>query len=136
MPPASVTNEPDDQQQQQRANGGVDSRQDDARTEVEAELRNEPTANEGACDSHEEVAENPEPGALHDLASQPSGNEADQQYDEQTLTRHVHLRCLQPHQQTDEFSSGSGDASPIFKDGRAESDHSPFEQGGITLLPY
>jgi hypothetical protein len=33
--------------------------------EVEAELRNEPTANEGACDSHEEVVENPEPGAPH-----------------------------------------------------------------------
>ena len=51
-------------------------------------MRNEPTANEGACNSHEEVAENPEPGALHDLASQPSGNEADQQYDQETFTRY------------------------------------------------
>ena len=33
---------------------------------MEAELRKEPTANEGACDSYEEVAEIPEPGALHD----------------------------------------------------------------------
>jgi hypothetical protein len=85
--------------------------------EVEVELRNEPTANEGACDSHEEVVENPEPGAPHDLASQPSGNEADQQYDQETFTRHVHLRCLQAHQQADEFSSGSGDASPVKKTG-------------------
>jgi hypothetical protein len=28
-----------------------------------------------------------------------------------------HLRCLQLHQQADEFSSGSGDASPVKKTG-------------------
>jgi hypothetical protein len=33
---------------------------------------------------------------LHDLAGQPSGNEADHQYDHQTFTRHVHLLILQP----------------------------------------
>jgi len=48
---------------------------------MEAELRKEPAANEGACDSYEEVADNPEAGALHDFARQPSGNEADHQYD-------------------------------------------------------
>jgi len=47
---------------------------------VEAELREEPTADEGTCDSDEEVADDPEPGALHDLAGQPSRNEADHQY--------------------------------------------------------
>ena len=31
--------------------------------EVEAELRKEPTANEGTSDSDEKVADNPEPGA-------------------------------------------------------------------------
>jgi hypothetical protein len=50
------------------------------------------------------VADNPEPGALHDLAGQPSGNEADHQYDQETFTRHVHLPILQLHQQADEFS--------------------------------
>jgi hypothetical protein len=87
MPPASATNEPDDQQQQQRADGGVDDCRDNARAEVEAELREEPTADEGTCDSDEEVADNPEPGALHDLARQPSGYETDHQYDQETFTR-------------------------------------------------
>jgi hypothetical protein len=36
---------------------------------VQAELREKPAANEGTCDSDEEVADDPEPGALHDLAA-------------------------------------------------------------------
>ena len=56
---------------------------------MEAELRKEPTANEGTSDSNEKVADNPEPGALHNLTGQPSGNEADHQYDQETFTRHV-----------------------------------------------
>jgi hypothetical protein len=32
---------------------------------------------------------------LHDLARQPSGNEADHQYDQKTFTRHMHLCILQ-----------------------------------------
>jgi hypothetical protein len=65
---------------------------------VEAEARKEPTANEGTCDSYEQVTDDPEPGALHDLAGQPSGNETDHQYDQETFTRHVHLRILSIHQ--------------------------------------
>ena len=44
---------------------------------MQAELREKPAANEGTCDSDEEVADDPEAGALHDLARQPSGNQAD-----------------------------------------------------------
>jgi hypothetical protein len=32
------------------------------------------------------------------LPGQPAGNETDQQYDQETFTRHVHLRILQSHQ--------------------------------------
>ena len=66
-----------------------------ARAEVQAELREKPAANEGTCDSDEEVADDPEAGPLHDLARQPSGNEADHQYDQETFTRHMHLCILQ-----------------------------------------
>ena len=94
-PAAAATNEPDDQQQDQRADGGVDDRRDDAGAEMDAELRKQPAADEGADDSNEEIADDPEPGALHDLAGQPARNEADHQYDQETFTRHVHLRILQ-----------------------------------------
>jgi hypothetical protein len=56
---------------------------------MDAELRKQPAPDEGAHDSNEEIAEEPKPGALHDLAGQPSGNEADQQDDEETFARHV-----------------------------------------------
>jgi len=45
----------------------------------------QPVANEGADDPDEEVADESEAGASHDLARQPSGHEADQQYDKETL---------------------------------------------------
>jgi hypothetical protein len=76
-PPASATNEPDDQQQYQRADGGVDDRRNNARAKMDAELRKQPTTDEGAYNSNDEIADDPKPGALHDLAGQPSGNEAD-----------------------------------------------------------
>jgi hypothetical protein len=76
-PPASATNEPDNQQQYQRANGGVDNRRNNARAKMDAELRKQPTTDERAYNSNDEIADDPKPGALHDLAGQPSGNEAD-----------------------------------------------------------
>jgi hypothetical protein len=76
-PSASATNEPDYQQQYQRADGGVDDRRNNARAKVDAELRKQPTTDEGAYNSNDEIADDPKPGALHDLTGQPSGNEAD-----------------------------------------------------------
>ena len=61
---------------------------------MDAELREQPTPDEGAYDSNEKIADNPKPGALHDLAGQPSGDEADHQYNQETFTRHIHLRIL------------------------------------------
>jgi hypothetical protein len=85
-PSASAANESDDQQQDQRADGGVDDRRNDARAKMDAELRKQPTADEGAYDSNDDIADDPEPGTLHDLTGQPPGNEADQQYDQETFS--------------------------------------------------
>jgi hypothetical protein len=76
-PSASATNEPDDQQQYQRADGGVDDRRNNARAKMDAELRKQPTTDERANYSNDEIADDPKPGALHDLSGQPSGTEAD-----------------------------------------------------------
>src|SRR5947209_2971311 len=84
--PPPPLNEPDDQQQYQRADSGVDDRCNNAGAEMDSQLRKQPTADEGTYYSDDEIADDPEPGALHDLAGQPSGNEADDQYDEETLT--------------------------------------------------
>ena len=65
---------------------------------MEAELRKQPTANEGTCNPYEEVTDDPEPGTLRDLTGQPSGNETDHQNDQQTITRYMHLRILSIYQ--------------------------------------
>ena len=76
-PSASATHEPDDQQQYQRADGGVDDRRNNARAKMDAELRKQPTTDERTNNSNDEIADDPKSGALHDLAGQPSGNDND-----------------------------------------------------------
>jgi hypothetical protein len=100
---------------------------------VEAELRKEPTANEGTSDSDEKVADNPEPGALHNLTGQPSGNEADHQYDQETFTRHVHLRILQLHQQADKFPPAHETRDPSEKTARPKANIRYFKEEGNLL---
>jgi hypothetical protein len=94
-PSASAANEADDQQQDQRADGGVDDSRNEARAKMDAELRKQPTTDECADDPNDDIADDPEPGASHDLAGQPSCNEADHQYDKETFARHMHLPMLQ-----------------------------------------
>jgi hypothetical protein len=74
---------------------GVDDRRDDAGAEMDAELRHQPPADEGPYDSDDEVTDDPKPGPSNDLAGQPSCDEADHQYDKQTLIRHVLLPKFQ-----------------------------------------
>jgi hypothetical protein len=100
---------------------------------VEAELGKEPTANEGTSDSDEKVADNPEPGALHNLTGQPSGNEADHQYDQETFTRHVHLRILQLHQQADKFPPAHETGDPSAKTARPKANIRYFKEEGNHL---
>jgi hypothetical protein len=61
---------------------------------MDTELRKHPTADERADDPYNQIANQSKSRALHDLASQPSGDQPDQQYDQQAFTRHVHLRVL------------------------------------------
>jgi hypothetical protein len=44
---------------------------------MDAELSKQPSTNESADYSDDEIADDPKSGALHDLAGQPSGDEAD-----------------------------------------------------------
>jgi hypothetical protein len=76
-PSASATYEPDDQQQYQRADGGVDNRRNNAQAKMDGKLRKHPSTDEGADDSNKDIADDPKPCASHDLTGQPSGDEAD-----------------------------------------------------------
>jgi hypothetical protein len=101
---------------------------------VEAELRKEPTADEGAYNSYEEVADDSKPGALHDLPSQPPGDETDQQYDQETFTRHVHIRILQMHQPADEFPPAQVMQVRSSKTASLKADIRLFKEEGMSAL--
>ena len=64
-------NEPEDQQQYQGSDGRVDDRRNDARTEMDAELRQQPAADDSAYDSDNEVADKPEPAPA--MPAMPGG---------------------------------------------------------------
>jgi len=84
-PAASATDEPDNEQEYQCADRGVDDRRNEARAKVDAKLRKQPATDEGAYDSNDDIADDPKSGALHDLTGQPPGNEANHQYDQETF---------------------------------------------------
>src|SRR5438128_2312025 len=56
-PSATAADQPDHEQQQHRAYGGVDDRADHAAAEMHAELRQQPAADERAQDSDNDIAD-------------------------------------------------------------------------------
>jgi hypothetical protein len=82
---AAAANKPQDDKKYQRADGGVDDRRYSTDAQVDIELGQQPISNEGSCDPDDQVTDESEPGASQDLARQPSSNEPDQQYDNETF---------------------------------------------------
>src|SRR5437868_13641724 len=88
--PTAAAEQSHHQEQQDRAQSCVDDGADHSRTQMETELRQDPVANECTDNPDEQIADDSEPGPSDDFASQPAGNDADEQYDQQALVRHVH----------------------------------------------
>jgi len=61
---------------------------------MDPKLRKYPARNEGPRYSHDEIADEAQARTLHDLTRQPSGRDADGQYDEKAFTRYAHFRVL------------------------------------------
>jgi hypothetical protein len=72
----------DEHEKQYRAKRGVNDCRDDARTEMDPELRKDPARNEGAYDPHDEIADEAKACTPDDLAREPTSGDADNQYDE------------------------------------------------------
>src|SRR5947209_6016593 len=90
-PAAATAEQTDHEEQQDRADGGVDDRADHAGAEMHAELRQQPAADKRAQDSDDDIADDPEAGAADDLARQPARDETNKQDDQKALARHVHF---------------------------------------------
>ena len=90
--PSTITAEkPHHEEQQYRADGGVDDRADDTTAEMDAEPGQQPTAYKGAQDTDDQIADDPESGPAHDLTGQPACNEAYEQDDQEAFARYIHL---------------------------------------------
>src|SRR6476660_851529 len=62
-PSAPAARQPDDQQQDQCPDGGIDDRRHQTGAEMDAELRQQPAADECTDNSNNEIAGDTEPGA-------------------------------------------------------------------------
>jgi hypothetical protein len=86
---------PNHKQKQDRANGSVDDRGDNAGTEMDADLRQQPVANKRADNAYYQIADESESGPPYDLSGQPASDETDEQYDQKTFIRQMHGGELQ-----------------------------------------
>jgi hypothetical protein len=89
-PPSATSDEPDDEQKHDRADGGVDDQVDSSDTEMDIKSRQQPVTDERADNPDYQVPDEAEPHAPHDLTSQPSGNNTNQDYDEEAFIRQGH----------------------------------------------
>src|SRR5512139_234500 len=75
----------DDHQENDRADGGVDDRSDEAGEGDETQLLEQPDADEGADDTDDDVPEQPESKSAHDLPGEPAGNRADDEHNNKAV---------------------------------------------------
>src|SRR5690348_7588948 len=75
---SGALDQPDDHQQDDRADRRIDDRADDA-GQAQSQTRQQPAGDKCAEDADDDIANQTEPAALDDLASEPSGNRTDKQ---------------------------------------------------------
>src|SRR5215475_8679026 len=90
-PSAAAVNKPQNDQENNGTDGGHDDGRNDAGAEVDAQLGQQPTADERANDSDADVRDEAIAGAFDDLSGKPSCDQADQQNDENRFIRHGHF---------------------------------------------
>jgi hypothetical protein len=92
----ATSQKPNHKQKQDGADGSVDDRGDNTGTEVDADLRQQPVANECADNAYYEIADESESGAPYDLSGQPTSNKTDKQYDQKTFIWQMHGGASKP----------------------------------------
>src|SRR5262249_24046123 len=77
--------ETDDHQQYDRSTHGADDRADGAGQRHKSQLREQPQSDEGADDADDDVPDQPEPKAAHDLSGQPASDRTDDDHDDDAV---------------------------------------------------
>jgi hypothetical protein len=86
----STGNQPDNEEKDNGADGGVDDQADRSAPEMDAQARQQPVTDERADYPDYYVSDQTKAGPPHELPGQPSGNKADDQYDNEALIRQMH----------------------------------------------
>jgi hypothetical protein len=84
-PTTVACEEPDNDEQHNGANGGIDDQRDRPDTKMNAQSRQQPIADERSDNSDDQVSDEPKSTAPNDLTSQPPRNNADDYYDDEAF---------------------------------------------------
>src|SRR5436190_3176224 len=79
LPATAALDQPHDDQQNNRTDGGGDDRPQNATAEPQAQHWKEPARNQGADDTNDNIADEAEACALYNLTGKPAGCKTDQQ---------------------------------------------------------
>jgi hypothetical protein len=88
----TAAHQPKQQKKHHRANEGVDDQGNDPGAKMDANPRQQPVADKCADQANNQVTDQSKAAAFHDSAGEPSGDNADDQYDEKTLIGQIHGR--------------------------------------------
>src|ERR1700757_1443239 len=81
--------QPHDQEQHDGADRGIDDLRNQPAADMNNELGKQEGGNQRARDADQDVADDAEPRAAHDLAGQPAGDQADEQNNQNAFIGYV-----------------------------------------------
>jgi hypothetical protein len=97
--PVTLSSTPDqsqNDQQNNRADEGVDDRGNNAAADYDADLRQQPAGNESADNPNDDVADQPVAPTFYDHAGKPTGDGANDQPNDECLCVHLFPRFSSP----------------------------------------
>jgi hypothetical protein len=85
LPSTAAVNEPQNDQKQNGTDCGGNNGGNDPSAEMDSQLGEQPTADQGADDPNADVSNETVSGASYNMAGQPSRDEADEENDDKTF---------------------------------------------------
>jgi hypothetical protein len=86
-PSTAASNDPDDREQHNSTNRGVDDQRHDANAKMDVQSWQQPITDEGSDNAYYQVPDETEPATSDNPPGEPARDNADQYYDEKALVR-------------------------------------------------
>src|SRR5262249_12825241 len=85
---AAAAHQPENEQQQDGTDRGRYDRGNEPAPQMDAQSRQQPSADQRPDDPDADIRDEAETGAAHDLTGEPAGNQSDDEDDQKTFARH------------------------------------------------